>query len=48
MADNIPQGPLTVPEDVDPDWTPDGYEPGPDEPGDVDTECGAETEGKVL
>lgn len=34
----------TAPDDAPNDWTPEGYEPGPDEPGDIDTECGAPEE----
>lgn len=29
-----------VPEDAPDDWQPEGYAPGPDDPGPVDTECG--------
>ena len=29
-----------VPVGVDDDWHPEGYEPGPDEPGDIHDECG--------
>ena len=33
---------LIVPDDIDDDWCPPGYEPGPDDPGPVDTECHTE------
>lgn len=30
---------LVVPEDRPDDWVPEGYEPGVDDPGPVETEC---------
>ena len=36
----LPEGVRVQVPDESTDWEPEGYTPGPDDPGDVDTECG--------